>query len=107
MSIRFRCFFCGQLLGIARRKAGTVITCPNCKGQLWVPDPDRPEEMQADPAVGPGEIDVELVPLPPATDPRALLRLTPRGIRVLLLALLVLLLLLFGAGLWIGRSLRS
>ena len=30
MPIRFRCAYCNQLMGIARRKAGTVIRCPNC-----------------------------------------------------------------------------
>lgn len=40
MPIRFRCVYCEQLLGIARRKAGTVVKCPNCAGQLIVPAPD-------------------------------------------------------------------
>jgi len=39
MPIRFRCVYCNQLLGIARRKAGTVVTCTTCQGQLIVPDP--------------------------------------------------------------------
>lgn len=37
MPIRFRCAYCNQLLGIARRKAGTVVRCPNCSGQVVVP----------------------------------------------------------------------
>jgi hypothetical protein len=37
MPIRFRCAYCNQLLGIARRKAGTVIRCPTCSGQVVVP----------------------------------------------------------------------
>ena len=37
MPIRFKCVYCEQLLGIARRKAGTVVKCPNCAGQLIVP----------------------------------------------------------------------
>ena len=37
MPIRFRCAYCNQLLGIARRKAGTVVRCPNCAGQVVVP----------------------------------------------------------------------
>ena len=28
MPIRFRCAYCNQLMGIARRKAGTVVRCP-------------------------------------------------------------------------------
>ena len=30
MPIRFRCPHCERLLGIARRKAGTPIRCPQC-----------------------------------------------------------------------------
>ena len=37
MPIRFRCAYCNQLLGIARRKAGTVVRCPACSGQVVVP----------------------------------------------------------------------
>ena len=39
MPIQFRCAYCSQLLGIARRKAGSVITCPTCGGQVIVPQP--------------------------------------------------------------------
>jgi hypothetical protein len=39
MPIRFRCAYCNQLMGIARRKAGTVVRCPTCSGQVVVPDP--------------------------------------------------------------------
>jgi hypothetical protein len=38
MPIRFRCAYCNQLLGIARRKAGTVVRCPTCAGQVIVPN---------------------------------------------------------------------
>jgi DNA-directed RNA polymerase subunit RPC12/RpoP len=38
MPIRFRCVYCNQLLGISRRKAGTVVRCTNCEGQIIVPD---------------------------------------------------------------------
>jgi hypothetical protein len=37
MPIRFRCAYCNQLLGIARRKSGTVVRCPTCAGQVVVP----------------------------------------------------------------------
>lgn len=40
MPIRFRCVYCEQLLGIARRKANTVVRCPGCGGQLVVPEPN-------------------------------------------------------------------
>jgi hypothetical protein len=39
MPIRFRCAYCNQLMGIARRKAGTVVRCPKCAGQVVVPNP--------------------------------------------------------------------
>ena len=39
MPIRFRCAYCDQLMGISRRKAGTVVNCPKCKGQVEVPRP--------------------------------------------------------------------
>src|SRR5205807_5919687 len=39
MPIRFRCAYCNQLMGIARRKAGTIVRCPRCAGQVIVPDP--------------------------------------------------------------------
>jgi hypothetical protein len=38
MPIRFRCAYCNQLLGISRRKAGTVVRCPTCAGQVIVPN---------------------------------------------------------------------
>jgi phage FluMu protein Com len=43
MPIRFRCAYCNQLLGIARRKAGTVVRCPTCAGQVVVPAAEAPE----------------------------------------------------------------
>jgi hypothetical protein len=43
MPIRFRCAYCNQLLGIARRKAGTVVRCPTCAGQVVVPSIDSDE----------------------------------------------------------------
>lgn len=45
MPIRFRCAYCKQLMGIARRKAGSVVRCPTCGGQVVVPTPP-PEEAQ-------------------------------------------------------------
>src|SRR5262249_61750502 len=40
MPIRFRCAYCNQLMGIARRKAGNVVRCPRCAGQVIVPNAD-------------------------------------------------------------------
>jgi hypothetical protein len=42
MPIRFRCVYCNQLLGISRRKAGTIVRCTTCEGQLIVPEPSDP-----------------------------------------------------------------
>ena len=47
MAIKFRCAYCNQLMGIARRKAGSVVTCPKCNGQVKVPIADRAEEAEA------------------------------------------------------------
>jgi phage FluMu protein Com len=50
MPIRFRCAYCNQLLGIARRKAGTIVRCPTCAGQVIVPT----VESDASPQPRPG-----------------------------------------------------
>src|SRR2546421_5328528 len=51
MPIRFRCSYCNQLLGIARRKVGSVVRCPTCAGQVVVPDHDAEEfDKAGDPA---------------------------------------------------------
>lgn len=47
MPIRFRCAYCNQLLGIARRKAGTVVRCPTCSGQVVVPTPEEGAREEA------------------------------------------------------------
>jgi phage FluMu protein Com len=53
MPIRFRCHYCNQLLGIARRKAGMGVRCPTCNTQLIVPQTDtEPSQGQAG-GVGP------------------------------------------------------
>lgn len=48
MPIRFRCAYCNQLLGIARRKAGTVVRCPTCSGQVVVPTVDESKNKAVD-----------------------------------------------------------
>lgn len=37
MPIQFRCAACQQLLGIAKRKAGSVVDCPTCRIKTLVP----------------------------------------------------------------------
>lgn len=74
MPIRFRCYYCNQLMGISRRKAGTVVKCPKCKGEIQVPVPEgtAPADDGVDegpiepPGDSPGEIKA------PATDPAVL-----------------------------------
>jgi len=46
MPIRFRCVYCDRLLGISRRKAGAIVSCPHCKEKLIVPTPG-PEDQAA------------------------------------------------------------
>ena len=43
MPIKFRCLYCDQLMGIARRKAGTVVACPACQRDVTVPYEDQLE----------------------------------------------------------------
>jgi hypothetical protein len=50
MPIRFRCVYCDKLLGIARRKAGAVVNCPQCGQPLIVPTPEpEPQKVAAAP----------------------------------------------------------
>jgi phage FluMu protein Com len=49
MPIRFRCAYCNQLLGIARRKAGQVVRCPTCAGQVVVPEGETEADGSDDP----------------------------------------------------------
>lgn len=53
MPIRFRCAFCNQLMGIARRKSGTVVRCPTCQGQVVVPGPEAEAAALGDAGTGP------------------------------------------------------
>jgi len=46
MPIRFRCAYCNQLMAISRRKAGTVVRCPKCAGDIIVPTPEGPQSAQ-------------------------------------------------------------
>jgi len=44
MPIRFRCPNCERLLGIARRKAGLEIHCPQCGAGMIVPQEEAPAD---------------------------------------------------------------
>ncbi|MBI2805101.1 MAG: hypothetical protein HYX68_08985 [Planctomycetes bacterium] len=59
MPIRFRCAYCSQLMGISRRKAGTVVRCPKCAGEIIVPGGEEPEppESPAEQQAGPQAFD--------------------------------------------------
>ena len=43
-------------MGIARRKAGTVVRCPTCGGQVVVPSPQEPASQALQQAAGVFEI---------------------------------------------------
>ncbi|MFL5330554.1 MAG: hypothetical protein ACJ8C4_16755 [Gemmataceae bacterium] len=47
MPVRFRCVYCNQLLGIAKRKAGSIVRCTNCDGKIIVPQPEEIPTMTA------------------------------------------------------------
>jgi phage FluMu protein Com len=51
MPIRFRCEHCQQLLGIARRKAGTKVECPTCHALVLVPLTDQEDAPAPAPPV--------------------------------------------------------
>ncbi len=42
--IRFRCYRCNKLLGTSPSRAGKTTTCPNCKAELIVPEPEDSEK---------------------------------------------------------------
>ncbi len=70
MPIRFRCAFCNQLLGIARRKSGSVINCPTCGGPLVVPreaeEQDKNDASHSEQRLL-EECDVDVLLKPPVT----------------------------------------
>jgi hypothetical protein len=51
-------------MGIARRKAGTVVRCPTCSGQVVVPSPEN--EASAPSGPGPGPVKSGSSPAAPA-----------------------------------------
>ena len=50
MPIRFRCAYCNQLMGIASRKAGTVVKCPKCAGEIIVPALEETDAAPPEPS---------------------------------------------------------
>jgi hypothetical protein len=66
MPIKFRCVYCNQLLGIARRKAGSTVRCTTCNGELIVPDPAAATELADDGPPSPPPPVVEEMPPPQA-----------------------------------------
>ncbi|MSQ94160.1 MAG: hypothetical protein EXR98_06335 [Gemmataceae bacterium] len=74
MPIRFRCAYCNQLMGISRKKAGTVVRCPKCAGEIIVPTPDGAQEPEdaAYQQAGPGaleDMNIEQILKQPETAP--------------------------------------
>jgi phage FluMu protein Com len=55
MPIKFRCQYCNQLMGIARRKAGMDVNCPTCNGVLRVPFEDSDAQHVPAPAMAPAQ----------------------------------------------------
>jgi hypothetical protein len=122
MPVRFRCPFCNQLLGISRRKIGTVIECPNCHGKVGVPseepgpvDPAPPPpppapagalDFGAAPAYSEPPPSPPIVPFAPApSEPSQDYVLSVVTATLLTVAAFVLLALAFGVGLLVGRNL--
>ena len=44
--LRFRCYQCGKLLGAPASKAGRTTTCPKCKADLIVPEPNAEPDLE-------------------------------------------------------------
>jgi hypothetical protein len=89
MPIRFYCPFCDQLLGISSKKAGAVIECPSCHGQVGVPAEGAPPPLPA--------------PLPaPAGVAQSHIVLTPAQVGTLAVVFLILACIAFAAGLLVG-----
>ena len=60
MPIRFRCRYCNQLMGIARRKAGTPVSCPTCRAQVIVPLSDEEAKVESPPGRPTGDVPAPL-----------------------------------------------
>jgi phage FluMu protein Com len=127
MPIRFRCAYCNQLMGISTRKAGKVVRCPKCAGEIIVPATEGTEAPEPEPATaGPNAFEdqhfeqhlaapdnvsataatasVPVVTPPAAAPPKRLGLFMPMGMLILSVGVVVLLLILmFVLGLIIGQ----
>jgi hypothetical protein len=66
MPIRFRCASCNQLLGIARRKAGTIVHCPTCNSAVTVPMASQEDVPSPEPPAAIPEPEPAPAPAAPA-----------------------------------------
>ncbi|QEH37137.1 hypothetical protein OJF2_57240 [Aquisphaera giovannonii] len=48
--LKFRCYKCQQLIGVAGRKSGTTVACPRCRAELLVPDPEARPAVEMSPS---------------------------------------------------------
>src|SRR5437867_2905827 len=74
MPIRFRCFYCNQLMAISHRKAGAMVRCPTCASQVMVPQGSSESAKKETAAVKPSIFDRNdfekvLEGVPPAPPP--------------------------------------
>ncbi len=131
MPIRFRCAYCNQLMGIATRKAGKVVRCPKCAGEIIVPSPEGDEAPDATEPSKPNhqvfdspdfdkhlqgsaqtaDAAVDLLPAPDpgelhelAAPPQRGVFLTPTMATVLAVGLLIVLGIIFLIGFFVGRA---
>src|SRR5262245_17104966 len=124
MPIRFRCAYCSQLMGIAKRKAGTIVKCPKCAGEIIVPTPeghesapegvelaghDAPEtsphvSMDADNTNVATETSAPMPVLPPPPPDRLGIFLSIGALVVSVIVIILLMILMFVLGLIIGKS---
>jgi phage FluMu protein Com len=132
MPIRFRCAYCNQLMGIARRKAGQVVKCPKCAGEIIVPVPEGTEQPEAteqpgnhggafedmdfDPAAGPPPLDSAAstaaanspaeptAPPPPPTPKRYGVFLSIGTLCICILVVILLFILMFVLGMIVGKQ---
>jgi hypothetical protein len=96
-----------QRIAISSRKIGTVVSCPRCQGQLWVPNPADPNDQAVRGPQGEGQpLFVEVIPLAEESlfswhDLSGLQKV------LLVLTFVFLLIVLFGCGVLVGHSWRG
>lgn len=124
MPIRFRCAYCAQLMGIAKRKAGSVVKCPKCAGEIIVPTPEgheagpegvelaghdmpetSPHAAMDDNTTVATETSAPMPVLPPPPPPERLgIFLSVGSLVVSVIVIILLMILMFVLGLIIGKS---